>query len=99
MPPQDLGVGAAGPKNTKVVWYSEAMLLKTTLAHTLHSRSQEAAKVLGVIARLLGCAGQVSDAGSDYTQIKMEDAPTPRHKWPKSWHNIDSPVVPLERNL
>ena len=23
----------------------------------------------------------------------------PRHKWPKSWSNIDDPVVPLERNL
>ena len=23
----------------------------------------------------------------------------PRHKWPKSWSNIEDPVVPLERNL
>ena len=23
----------------------------------------------------------------------------PRHKWPKSWANIEDPVVPLERNL
>ena len=22
----------------------------------------------------------------------------PRHKWPKSWSSIESPVVPLERN-
>ena len=22
-----------------------------------------------------------------------------RHEWPKSWTNIDDPVVPLERNL
>ena len=22
----------------------------------------------------------------------------PRHKWPKSWANIDDPVVPLERS-
>ena len=45
----------------------------------------------------------------------MEDAPTllkipmsqcpdiwirlPKHKWPKSWSNMEDPVVPLERNL
>ena len=23
----------------------------------------------------------------------------PRHKWPKSWSNIEDPVFPLERNL
>ena len=23
----------------------------------------------------------------------------PRHNWPKSWANIEDPVVPLERNL
>ena len=23
----------------------------------------------------------------------------PRDTWPKSWHNIEKPVVPLERNL
>ena len=23
----------------------------------------------------------------------------PRHKWPKSWSNIEDPVVPLGRNL
>ena len=23
----------------------------------------------------------------------------PRHKWPKSWSNIEDPVVPLERHL
>ena len=50
-----------------------------------------------------------------YTQIKLEDVPRllnipksecpdvwtrlPRHKWPKSWANIEDPVVPLERNL
>ena len=74
-----------------------------------------AAKVLDVIARLPGCAGQASDAASAYTQVKMEDAPTllkisksecpdiwvrlPRHKWPKGCQNIEDPVVPLERYL
>ena len=49
------------------------------------------------------------------TQVKMEDAPRllkipksecpdvwirlPRQKWPKSWANIEDPVVPLELNL
>ena len=40
-----------------------------------------AAKVLDVIARLLGCAGKASDAVSDYTQVKMEDAPPLLRRW------------------
>ena len=71
-----------------------------------------AAKVMDVLSRLPGCAGQAADAVSAYTQVKMEDAPTllkipspdiwirlPRHKRPKSWSSMDDPVVPLERNL
>ena len=74
-----------------------------------------AAKVMDVVARLPGCAGQATDAVSAYTQVKMEDAPRlfkipksecpdiwirlPRHKWPKSLSGIAGPVVPLERNL
>ena len=74
-----------------------------------------AAKVVDIISRLPGCAGQAADAVSAYTQIKMEDAPTlfkipksecpdswirlPKHKWPKSWYSMEDPVVPLERNL
>ena len=74
-----------------------------------------AAKIMDVIARLPGCDGQVDDATSAYTQVKLEDAPRlltihksecpdvrtriPRHKWPKSWANIEDPVVPLERKL
>ena len=34
-----------------------------------------AAKVMDVISRLLGCAGQAADAVSAYTQVKTEDAP------------------------
>ena len=34
-----------------------------------------AAKVMDIISRLLGCAGQAGDAVSAYTQVKMEDAP------------------------
>ena len=72
-----------------------------------------AAKVMDVISRLPGCAGQAADAVSAETQ--MEDAPKllkipesecpdiwirqPRHKWPKSWSRKEDPVVPLERNL
>ena len=57
------------------------------------------AKVMDIISRLPGCAGQAADAVSAYTQIKMDDAPKilkipksecpdiwirlPRHKWPQ----------------
>ena len=74
-----------------------------------------AAKVMDIISRLPGCAGQAADAVSAYTQLKIEDAPQllkipksecpdiwirlPRHKWPKSWSSMDDPAVPLERNL
>ena len=34
-----------------------------------------AAKVMDIISRLPGCAGQAADAVSGYTQVKMEDAP------------------------
>ena len=34
-----------------------------------------AAKVMDIISRLPGCAGQAADAISGYTQVKMEDAP------------------------
>ena len=71
-----------------------------------------AAKIMDIISRLPGCAGQAADAVPAYTQVKMEDAPKllkiqksecpdiwilPRHKWPKSWSSIEDPVVPLER--
>ena len=74
-----------------------------------------AAKVMDIISRLLGCAGQAADAVSSYTQEKIEDAHKllkipksecpdirirlPRHTWPKSWSSMEDPVVPLERNL
>ena len=74
-----------------------------------------AAKVMDIISRLSGCAGQAADAVSAYTQVKMEDAPTllkipksecpdiwirlPRHKWPKSWSSMEDPVVFVEWNL
>ena len=74
-----------------------------------------AVKVMDVIARLPDCDGQAADAASAYTQVKLEDAPRllksplsgcadvwirlPRQKWPKSWANLEDPVVPLERNL
>ena len=71
-----------------------------------------AAKIMDIISRLPGCAGQAADAV--YTQVRMDDAPKllkisksecpdiwirlPRHKWPKSWSSMEDPVVPLERN-
>ena len=47
-----------------------------------------AAKVMDIISRLPGCAGQAADAVSAYTQVKMEDAPS-LLKIPKS----DCPVI------
>ena len=74
-----------------------------------------AAKVMDIISRLPGCAGQAADAVSAKTWVKMEDAPSlfkipqsecpdfwippPKHKWPKSWFCMGDPVVTLERNL
>ena len=70
-----------------------------------------AAKVMDIMLRLPGCAGQAADAVSAYTQVRMEHAPTllkipksecpdiwirlPRHKWPKSWSSMEDPVVLL----
>ena len=74
-----------------------------------------AAKVMDIISRLPGCAGQAADAVSVYTQEKWRMHPKllkipksecpdiwkrlPRHKWPKSWSSMEDPVVPLERKL
>ena len=33
------------------------------------------AKIMDIISRVPGCAGQAADAASAYTQVKMEDAP------------------------
>ena len=70
---------------------------------------------MNVISRLPRCSGQAADAVSACTQVKMEDASTllkipksecpdiwirlPKHTWPKSWSDMEDPVVPLERNL
>ena len=64
------------------------------------------AKVMDIISRLPGCAGQAADAVSAFTQVKMKDAPKllkipksecpdmwirlTRHEWPKSWSSMDS---------
>ena len=70
-----------------------------------------AAKVMDIISRLPGCAGQAAAS----TQVKMKVAHKllkihksecpdiwirlPRHKWLKSWSSMEDPVVPLELNL
>ena len=61
-----------------------------------------AAKVMDVVARLQGCAGQSS--GRSISSHPKSECPDvwmrlPRHKWPKSWSIIDDLVVLLERNL
>ena len=74
-----------------------------------------AANVIDVIARVPDCDGQAADAISAHTQLKLEHDPRllkipksecpdfwirlPRHEWPKSWSNIEDPVVHFERNL
>ena len=71
-----------------------------------------AAKVMDIMSRLPGCAGQAADAVSADTQVKMEDAPKllkiPKSECPDIWirlprhknaPSMDDPVVPLERNL
>ena len=69
-------------KNTKVELYSEATLGKddsgsyALFTEQGSSASQmTAAKVMDIISRLLGCAGQAADAVSAKTQVEMEDAP------------------------
>ena len=48
-----------------------------------------AAKVMDIISRLPGCAGQAADAVSSKTQVKMEDAPKllkiPESECPDIW--------------
>ena len=48
-----------------------------------------AGKVMYIISRLPGCAGQAADAVSAYTQVIMEDAPTllkiPKSECPDIW--------------
>ena len=73
-----------------------------------------AARVMDIISRLPGCAGQAADAVSAYTQVKMEDVKLlkipkseypdiwiriPQHKWPNSCSSMEDLVVPSERNL
>ena len=73
------------------------------------------AKTLDACARMPGMAGSAADAISAYTQVKMEwardlltlnekECPViwirlPRDRWPKSWHSMHEPVVPLLVNL
>ena len=101
-------------KNTKDVLYYVEALCKMTPAGFPASH-MTAAMVLDVISRLPGSAGQASDAVADYTQVKMEDAPNyrdyrnqsapaiwirlPRSRRPKSWDEIQDPMVRLKRNL
>ena len=65
-----------------------------------------AAKVMDIISRLPGWAGQAADAVSAYTQVKIEDAPkllkNPKSECPDIWIRLPRhkwPAVPLKRNL
>ena len=48
-----------------------------------------------------GQATQPHDGGLKIPKSECPDVFTrlPRHTWPKSWANIEDPVMPLERNL
>ena len=112
-------IGGKTPKiqrsNCTPRWYCKRQGSYAVFTEQGSSASQvAAAKVMAIISTLPGCAGQVADAVSSYTQVKMEDASKllkipksecpdiwirlPWHKWPKSWSSIEDPV-PLERNL
>ena len=58
-----------------------------------------AAKVMDVIARLPGCAGQAADAVSAYTLVKMEDPPsflkTPKSECPDFWIHLPKHKWPM----
>ena len=117
-PTQELEAGAEVPKcKGRVVLQGEVVKDDSgsyaVFTEQRSSASQmTAAKVVDVIARLFGCAGQPCDAVSAYTQCRREDAPTllklskserpdiwirfPRHKWPKKLQSIQDLVVPLE---
>ena len=46
---------------------------------------------------------KMEDAHKGIQKIPKSECPDiwirlPRHKWPKSWSNMEDPVVPLERN-
>ena len=69
-------------RSTKARSCSEVTFWKTTQAHTRYSQSKarlshewRPPKVMDVIARPPGCAGQAADAISAYTQVEKEDAP------------------------
>ena len=96
--------------------YKGGVVLRGDITEQGSSASQmTASKVMDIVSRLPGCAGQAADAVSAWTQVKMEDAPTllkipksecpdfwirpPKHKWPISWSSMEDPVVFLERNL
>ena len=48
--------------------------MQYSLNKDLQHHKMTAAKVMDIISRLPGCAGQAGDAVSAYTQVKMEDA-------------------------
>ena len=54
-----------------------------------------AAKVLDVISRLPGCAGQASDAVSAHPHFKMEEAP----KLLKCWGNRNVPPFGFDHHV
>ena len=100
-------------QSTNVDLYFESTLWKMILdlmQDSLNKDQQhlkwQQQKVMDIITRLPGCAGQAADAISVETQVIMEDTPK-LLKIPKigmsghldSSSSMEDPVVPLERNL
>ena len=63
----------------------------------------KAAKVMDIISRLPGCAGQAADAESAYTQVRMEDAPKllkiPKSECPDIWIRLPPTTFLDHENL
>ena len=57
-----------------------------------------AARVMDIISRLPGCAGQTTDAVSAFSRVKMEDAPKllkiPKSECPDNWIRLPRHKLP-----
>ena len=102
--------------SSEVTWWMTILaLVQCSQSGVRQHHKWRPQKVMDVIARLPGCAGQAADAVSAYTlkkwktlqncwrlqsqKVQIYGCVFPRHKWPKQWSNIEDLVVPLERNV
>ena len=63
------------------------------------------AKIVAVIAGLMGCDEEDADVSGAYMPAKLRGPPTcvslPKTRWPKWWHDLpfDDPVCRLDKAL